>query len=114
MRFLPVAALVAMVWCDTSNRTLIEKLLNTHISQSRGKVSIKWRFYRGFLQKVVRVRFPLRNRFCPRPYQCFPSSCTPTTGQLVMSTPAPRIESPFRASKASFALAKENYLKSEQ
>jgi hypothetical protein len=43
MRFLPVAAF-AIVWSNTSDATLFEKLWNTHISHSSTKVSEKCRF----------------------------------------------------------------------
>jgi len=48
MRFLPVAALVAMVWSDTSNKNLEWKSYpDTHISHSSSKVSKKSRYFAG-------------------------------------------------------------------
>jgi len=52
MRFLPVAPLVAIIWCDTSDETYIEKLFKhsyiTLKEQSLDKMSISG----GFFQKT--------------------------------------------------------------
>ena len=52
MRFLP-AALVAIVWCNTSNENLdLKSKTDTHISHSSSKVFKKAAFPRGFLKET--------------------------------------------------------------
>jgi len=59
MRFLPAAALVAIVWCNTSNENLeLKSKPDTHISHSSGIVFNKSPFQEGFLRKNRRKSSP--------------------------------------------------------
>ncbi len=51
MRFLPVAALVAIVWWTPPMRLNLKAICAIHISHYRTKVSLKMAIFGGFVQK---------------------------------------------------------------
>ena len=62
MRFLPVAALVAIVWWTPPMRLNLKAICAIHISHSRPKVSLKMAISGGFFQKsaatTARITWP--------------------------------------------------------